>query len=112
MAYTITSVSGLYLEAEVAPQGQPAFEARYKTATGKIISPGSPDEYQNQNNKWGAELRVYFNSSALKAQFQADGLTVEDHNTGYKSGEFGHRVNNNDFWWHLVENLGATLGYN
>ena len=112
MTFPNIPTAGLYLEAEVAPNTQQGFETRYQAAIGSAISPGNPQTYQSQNNKWGAELRVYFNDATLGTTLGAHGLTVETHNRGYKSGEFDYRVNNNDFWWFLVESLGATIGQN
>jgi len=112
MTFPNISTTGLYLEAEVVSNKQQGFETRYQAATGSTISPGSPQAYQSQNNKWGAELRIYFNDTTIESTLRASGLTVETHNSGYKSGEFSFRVNNNDFWWFLVESLGATIGQN
>lgn len=56
-----TKKIGLLLEAEVAPSGNTRFQKRYLAATGTAVSPGAPEYYQSQNNKWGAELRAYFN---------------------------------------------------
>lgn len=103
---------GLLLEAEVQPHGQSRFEKRYFDATGVAVSPGSPVHYQNQNNKWGMELRVYFNEKAIAASLSAMGLNVEKSRDGYRSGEYIYRVNNNKFWWNLVEISGLRLGLN
>jgi hypothetical protein len=103
---------GVLLEAEVAPNSQARFEKRYQAATGTTITPGSPQHYQTQNNKWGAELRVYFNDVAMAASLSALGLHVEKARNGYRSGEYSFRVNDNKFWWKLVENSGLELGLN
>ncbi len=50
----------VYLEAEVQENGQSDFEERYENATGVAVSPTNPSCYQDQPNKWGTELRVYF----------------------------------------------------
>lgn len=102
----------LFLEAEVSPQAQQRFERRYTNATGKSVSPGNPPEYQIQPNKWGQELRVYFNNPGMAAALAALGMHVEGPRNGYRSGEFAFRVNNNDLWWNLVEGYGFELGLN
>ncbi|MBK9496140.1 MAG: hypothetical protein IPO08_16840 [Xanthomonadales bacterium] len=100
------------LEAEVAPRGRTRFEGRYLAATGIVVSPGTPEHYQTQINKWGAELRVYFNDHAMATALKASGVTVEGPRRGYKSGEYRYRFNDNKLWWKLVETQGLRLGLN
>jgi len=108
--YTTQGTHGLLLEAEVPPGYQANFEARYLAATGRIIAPGKPKYYQSQPNKWAAELRVYFNDPGMAASIACFGPRVEYGRRGYLSGVYHYRVNNNDFWWNLVENQGMRLG--
>ena len=103
---------GLFLEAEVAPTRQEYFEARYAAKTGQAIAPGTPAQYQNQPNKWGAELRIYFNDPNIAAILTGSGVHVEHPRRGYKSGEFSYRANDNELWWDLVESHGLFLGQN
>lgn len=102
----------ILLEAEVAPNSQKRFEARYLKATATKISPGSPQFYQTQSNKWGAELRVYFNDPGMAISLSARGLHVESSRNGYRSGEYAYRINDNKFWWDLVEGQSLRLGPN
>jgi len=103
---------GLLLEAEVAPTAQKRFENRYQKATGLSVSPGGPAHYQDQPNKWGSELRVYFNDPGLAVMLQSLGHHVEFPRKGYKAGEFRFRFNDNNLWWKLVEGGGLRLGPN
>jgi hypothetical protein len=107
-----TKKIGLLLEAEVAPSGKSRFEKRYQAATGIAVSPGTPEHYQSQSNKWGAELRVYFNDPAMAMALKASGVHVEGPRRGYKSGEYRYRFNDNKLWWKLVEGQGLRLGLN
>ena len=107
-----TKKIGLLLEAEVAPTGKTRFEKRYHAATGIAVSPGAPEHYQNQSNKWGAELRVYFNDHAMAMALKASGVHGEGPRRGYKSGEYKYRFNDNKLWWKLVEDQGLKLGLN
>lgn len=107
-----TKKIGLLLEAEVAPSGRARFERRYQAATGIAVSPGTPEHYQSQSNKWGAELRVYFNDHAMATALKASGVHVEGPRRGYKSGEYRYRFNDNRLWWRLVEGQGLRLGLN
>jgi hypothetical protein len=103
---------GLLLEAEVAPSAQARFEKSYKTATRQTVSPGHPEHYQNQPNKWGSELRVYFNDPGMAASLEASGVHVEHRQKGYKAGEYRYRFNDNGLWWKLVKDYGMRLGPN
>lgn len=103
---------GILLEAEVAPGGQKNFEKRYLAATGKTVKLGKPSHYQNQDNKWGAELRVYFNDPGMAAILKAKGVKIENRKSGYLAGEYQYRFNNSKLWWALVETLGLRLGLN
>lgn len=103
---------GLLLEAEVAPSAQTRFESRYQKATGLSVSPGSPGYYQDQPNKWGSELRVYFNDPGFATMLMGLGVHVEYPRKGYKSGDYKFRFNDNKLWWKLVEVAGLQLGPN
>ena len=107
-----TKKIGLLLEAEVAPSGKTRFEKRYLLATRTAVSPGAPEHYQSQKNKWGAELRVYFNDPAMTKVLKALNVHVEGPRRGYKSGEYRYRFNDNNLWWKLVDVQGLRLGLN
>ncbi|MBW2135819.1 MAG: hypothetical protein JRG72_11445, partial [Deltaproteobacteria bacterium] len=100
----------IYLEAEVAPRVRETFERRYFDATGIQVSPGRPSEYQMQTNKWGAELRIYFNSERLADYLRSRGINIEG--ARFYRPEYLYRVNNNDIWWNLIEQYGYRLGRN
>lgn len=102
----------IFLEAEVAPNSQSRFEKRYFAATKVSVSPGSPEYYQSQANKWGTELRIYFNDPGMAATLSATGTHVERGRKGYRSGQYVYRVNDNNLWWKLVEQQGLRLGLN
>lgn len=103
---------GLLLEAEVAPKRQAQFEKEYKAATRRTVSPGGPVYYQSQPNKWGSELRVYFDDSAMAALLVALGIHVEHRQKGYKAGSYRYRFNDNELWWKLVKVYRLRLGPN
>jgi hypothetical protein len=102
----------MLLEAEVAPGGMARFQRRYGDATGQMVQPGNPVHYQRQRNKWGTELRVYFNDHGMAIALMAAGVNVEYSRRGYRSGEYRYRFNNNKLWWALVESHGLRLGAN
>lgn len=106
------AILGILLEAEIAPKSQSRFEKRYLAATGVNVSPGAPEYYQTQPNKWGTELRVYFNDPGMAISLAASGVHVEKARKGYRSGDCNYRVNDNNFWWKLVEHHSLRLGLN
>ena len=103
---------GLLLQAEVAPKGQSKFEGRYHKATRVAVTPGNPQHYQEQSNKWGAELRVYFNDPGMAISLEANGVSVEGPRKGYMAGKYRYRFNDNKLWWKLVEIYRLRLGVN
>jgi len=103
---------GLLLEAEVAPRGQSRFAHRYQKATGIAVNPGSTQHYQNQPNKWGTELRVYFTDPGMAVALAGKGVHVEHRRRGYMAGKYRYRFNDNELWWKLVELYGLRLGLN
>jgi len=99
------------LEAEVHPNRLGSFQTQYLNATGQRVDFGNPPELQEQPNKWGAELRIYFNaSSQTVADLVANGFHVT-RPTAY-GDQFQYRINNNELWWDLVENHGYELADN
>ena len=101
----------VWLEAEVHKHKQSEFSQRYLTATGEFVCPGDPLQYQDQPNKWGAELRIYFNMDEDDLSSLRSKYSVEE-KRGYLSNRFQYRINDNNLWWQLVEDYGYRLGPN
>jgi hypothetical protein len=76
------------------------------------VSPGRPRHYQDQPNKWGAELRVYFNDPGMAVSLAAAGVHIEYPRRGYMAGKYRYRFNDSKVWWALVEVHGLRLGVN
>jgi hypothetical protein len=101
---------GLLLEAEVSPRVQARFEQRYQAATNQNVTPGNPVHYQNQPNKWGEEVRVYFNDPGMAVALAANGYHVENSLKAYQGQNYRFRINSKKLWWGLVEDHGLRLG--
>jgi hypothetical protein len=58
-------------------------------------------------NKWGSELRIY-----IPARFCANPRFVLPANLNLVAADVpeNRRINNNEFWWHLVERLNFRAG--
>ena len=102
-------LNDVFLEVEVNPKGAARFEEQYRDITGEIPTLGNG--YQHQPNKWGREVRVYFNSTAdLEDDFTSIDVHVEQGNRPYRD-EWQYRTNSFEFFWELVR-LGYRLGQN
>jgi len=108
--YGFNTAGNILLEAEVADSALTRFGQRYQTATGIMVSAGNPQELQRQLNKWGAECRIYFNSTTVRDWAQSQGITVETGQPYRPNYQF--RINSNDLWWELVEVYQFRLGVN
>ena len=108
--YGFNAAGPTHLEAEVSPTRTAAFESRYLTATGVVVTAGMTSDYQVQPNKWGAECRIYFNSATVAAYAATHGIHVEGPRP-YKN-DYQYRINNQELWWDLVERYGFQLGVN
>jgi hypothetical protein len=93
-------------QAEVPPQSEDGFGERYAMLTGVRPVLGNDGYYpvrtENPNDKWGAELRIYFPDRHE--------VNLPDH-IEVRSGSADDtvRINNNAFWWQLVR-VGFRLG--
>jgi hypothetical protein len=97
------------LEVEVNPNGAGRFEERYQAITGE--SPELGIGYQHQENKWGLEVRVYFNSDVdLSDEFTTIDVHVEQGARPYRQ-RWVYRVNDREFFWALIDD-GYRLGEN
>jgi hypothetical protein len=103
---------GMLLEAEVAPRVQARFQHKYQAVTGQAVTPGNPVHYQSQPNKWGEEVRVYFNDPGVAVTLTVDGYHVENSLKAYQGQNYRFRVNSKKLWWALVEHHGFRLGIN
>lgn len=101
--------SDLLLEAEVAPSSVGEFTSHYGRLAGK--SPAASDYFQIQDNKWGLELRVYFNAPDWVCDsLRTLGYHIEDRSGGYRP-EYAFRINHQGLFWSLVSH-GYRLGHN
>lgn len=100
----------IHLGAEVAPSVRDEFVLRYQSITGE--SPVGDASFMSQDNKWGAELRMYFDAEAWVVEsLRKLGYTVEERAGQYYRGEYQFRINSQDLFWRLVEH-GYRLGAN
>jgi biotin operon repressor len=105
----VSKMSRVLLEAEVNPKGRHKFEEEYERASGD--PPNKGDYYQHQPNKYGAELRIYFEAPAsVVKELKLRGYHIEQRAGGYRSN-YPYRINDNSLFFKLVE-LGLRLGEN
>lgn len=98
----------LLLEVEINPKFKDEFEQDYSQRTGEVVQPN--DFYLIQKNKWGRELRIYFDAdSDIATHFEDQGYNVET--TFARHPEYQYRISSKDLFWELVE-YGYRLGEN
>lgn len=99
----------VFLEVEVNPDAAHDFESEYLDLTGTAPVLGSG--YQHQPNKWGREVRVYFNGEAeLLDDLASVDVHVEQGVRPYRA-RWVYRTNDRDFFWSLIR-AGYRLGEN
>jgi hypothetical protein len=96
------------LDVELRPEQRSKFESRYENITGIIPIPDNINYYLLQQNadKWGVELRIYFVRNE-NIPDELDTMVVSPRpDQGYNA-----RINNNNnnFIWQLIE-YGFRLG--
>lgn len=106
--FVFSILDDVQLEVEVSPDQVSNFAKRYMKATKELACGNS--NYKEQKNKWGMELKVFFNSKDLYQILSTRNIDV-CLNTAYNT-QYKYRLNNNEIWWDLVENFGFRLGLN
>ncbi len=97
------------LEVEINENGAIRFETEYRDLTG--VKPCIGIGYQHQNNKWGGEYRIYFNSDLdIVDELIDKDIHVESGGRPYRSSRT-YRINNREFFWALISS-GYRLGEN
>lgn len=97
------------LEVEVNPNAVCEFESWYQAETG--LKPKLGVGYQRQPNKWGLEVRVYFNTEVdMSNEFASIGVHVEQGKRPYRK-RWVYRLNNRTFFEKLIA-AGYRLGQN
>ncbi len=100
----------LRLEAEVPTRFQERFEETYEKEKGVRPLPGIKRHYQTQENRFGRELRIYFNASPYVAnELRALGFHVEEGRPYNK--QYQYRINSTALFDKLIK-LGFHLGDN
>ena len=98
------------LHAEVPPQSWRGFEHDYRRITGNHNIDAEPCIFhiaEGGDNKWGSELRVYIPARLCVMQ-----RFVLPANLNLVAADVpeNRRINNNEFWWLLIERLGFRAG--
>jgi hypothetical protein len=98
------------LQAELLPKAVAAFAEKYRTLTGMKVTRDTPGLYvlDRDANKWGPELRIYFDATPtqLGTLDFPEFVEVRD---GHQANQY--RINSNAFFLKLLE-WGFVLGPN
>lgn len=101
VGYLTSQIRGTKLDIETHPSRRESLEEQYNAITGEILQEDNINYYvwDEETNKWGAELRIYFNGNLETMPVQLAEIRVS-----YRPGSgYNNRVNNNDFVWRLIE---------
>lgn len=104
-----SQATDVFLEVEVPQEKAHSFDTEYLKITGTmpVLGPG----YKYQSNKWGREVRVYFNAEAeLLDDLASIDVYVEQRERPYQTYRT-YRINDRDFFWSLIR-AGYRLGEN
>jgi hypothetical protein len=100
LGYLSSPVRNTKLDVETHPRGRNSFESRYEQLAGVQPQEDNHNYYvwDQDTNKWGTELRIYFNGTDHIPVALAEMIVSARPGFGYNS-----RVNNNHFIWRLIE---------
>lgn len=107
LGYLASPQRATKLDIETHPRRRQSLERRYSQATGQVPVVDNSNYYvwEPGANKWGAELRIYFNGNLSTMPSALQEMRVSSRpGFGYE-----HRINNNDFIWDLID-YGFLLG--
>lgn len=107
LGYLASPQRATKLDIETHPRRRQSLEHRYSQATGQVPVVDNSNYYvwEPSTNKWGAELRIYFNGNLSTMPSALQEMRVASRpGFGYE-----HRINNNDFIWDLID-YGFLLG--
>lgn len=107
MTSKFADMTNVRLECEAKAGKLGGFCKDYTTKTG--IAPDMSAVHTIED-KWGVELRVYFDGSDAADRLGSEGHRVENRETGFGS-ERQYRVNSKDLFWEMVDS-GYRLGNN
>lgn len=99
----------IFIEAEANKDKMNSFIEKYNDKYGKQINISSEGICLLGNvDKWGVELRIYFNSTSdIPNNWNARKYA----NRKYRANEFSYRIDDNALVWFLFDN-GYHIGYN
>jgi len=109
---SIRNSGRIWIEAEMPSSSKRNFDTRYQNLTGVSV-PITSSSYPYYvwapgTNKWGVELRVYFQSDDTIPNCLQN-IVTDNGRSGYE--DYDARVNNNDVIWELFAS-GFILGEN
>ncbi len=101
LGYLTSPVRITKLDIETRPNGRTKVESQYLYLSGEPLVEDDVNYYVwgSHVNKWGSELRVYFNKNSNIPQ-DLDNITVTPRFPGHK---YNARVNGNEFVWSLIK---------
>ena len=104
----ISGMQNLLIECEVTSDKAMRLINKYEKTSGRQVDSRF---IKIQNNKWGAEYRMYFDASkSVVDGFRNLGYHIEERVSGYGSDR-AYRINSEELFWELIKR-GYRLGPN
>lgn len=100
--------SDCLIEAEVRESDVSKFKSKYKTLTGVDLSTSSHFYKIPDKDKWGIELRLYYNSDG-NTPSSVLSISTKSNRAGFE--QYNKRLNSNEVIYKLFEN-GFVIGVN
>ncbi|MFA5423323.1 MAG: hypothetical protein WC374_05645 [Phycisphaerae bacterium] len=100
LGYLSSPARNTKLDVETHPRRRASFETEFEQLTGIRPEVDNHNYYvwDEEANKWGTELRIYFNNSENASAALRNMIVSPRPNFGYNA-----RINNNSFVWRLIE---------
>ena len=100
LGYLSSPIRNTKLDIETALSTQASVQSKYLILSGNQLNLGKNFyQWPSGTNKWGSELRIYFNSNS-NIPLSLKSMVVRPR---YNPGNYNARVNNNGFVWDLIE---------
>lgn len=107
LGYLASPTRNVKLDIETHPRKRESIESKYLELTGEELQEDNVNYYvwEEDTNKWGGELRIYFNGDLEYMPIYLRNIRVTSR-PGYG---YENRINNKDLVWDLIE-YGFRIG--
>jgi len=100
LGYLASPLRNTKLDIETHPRRRRTLESQYELLTGDQLQEDNVNYYiwDHTTNKWGAELRIYFNGNLTTMPT----ILSDFRRTSRPGNGYDNRINRNDLIWELI----------